>query len=386
MTARAHWQPGGADGAARTGTLTTGHGAVRTPAFMPVGTQATVKGLTPGELGELGVEILLANAYHLHLRPGSELIRRLGGLHRFMGWDGPILTDSGGYQVFSLAKLRKIDADGVTFRSHLDGSTHRFTPESVMRLERDLGADIVMAFDDCAPYPCEELDARAAADRTARWAERCLATHRSLVETDPPGHPQFLYGIVQGSVYPRLRRESARRIAGLDFDGVAFGGLSVGESKELMVEMLEITVAEIPDRKPRYLMGVGFPEDVVAAIARGVDLFDCVAPTRHGRTGAAFTAAGRVNVENARFAEDDRPLDPECGCRVCATWSRAYIRHLFKAREMLGPRLLSHHNVAFLVRLVDTARRAIHEDRFRSWADAWTERYLAEPTEAPWTS
>lgn len=386
MTARAHWQPGVADGAARTGTLTTGHGAVRTPAFMPVGTQATVKGLTPGELGELGVEILLANAYHLHLRPGSELIRRLGGLHRFMGWDGPILTDSGGYQVFSLAKLRKIDADGVTFRSHLDGSTHRFTPESVMRLERDLGADIVMAFDDCAPYPCEELDARAAADRTARWAERCLATHRSLVETDPPGHPQFLYGIVQGSVYPRLRRESARRIAGLDFDGVAFGGLSVGESKELMVEMLEITVAEIPDRKPRYLMGVGFPEDVVAAIARGVDLFDCVAPTRHGRTGAAFTADGRVNVENARFAEDDRPLDPECGCRVCATWSRAYIRHLFKAREMLGPRLLSHHNVAFLVRLVDTARRAIHEDRFRSWADAWTERYLAEPTEAPWTS
>ncbi|HKY60065.1 MAG TPA: tRNA guanosine(34) transglycosylase Tgt [Gemmatimonadota bacterium] len=381
-----HWRPSAGDGAARTGVLDTDHGRVRTPAFMPVGTQATVKGLTPEELRELGVEIVLANAYHLHLRPGARVVRALGGLHRFMGWDGPILTDSGGYQVFSLAELREIDADGVTFRSHLDGSTHRFTPESVMRLQRDLGADVVMAFDDCAPYPCTESEAGAAADRTARWAERCLAVHRSLADADPPGHRRFLYGIVQGSVYPRLRRESARRIAGLGFDGVAIGGLSVGEEKPRMMEMLEVAVPEIPAGPPRYLMGVGFPEDVVAAIARGIDLFDCVAPTRHGRTGAAFTADGRVNVENRRFAEDERPLDPDCPCRVCATWSRAYIRHLFKAREMLGPRLLSHHNVAFLVRLVDAARRAIEEGRFERWAGAWTERYTAAATEASWTS
>ena len=381
-----HWRPGATDGAARTGVLATGHGTVRTPAFMPVGTQATVKALTPQDLRELGVEILLANAYHLHLRPGAGVVRGQGGLHRFMGWDGPILTDSGGYQVFSLAALREIDADGVTFRSHLDGSSHRFTPESVMRLERDLGADIVMAFDDCAPYPCSEIDAESAADRTARWAERCLAAHRSLADLDPPGHRQYLYGIVQGSVFSRLRRESARRIAGLGFDGVAIGGLSVGEQKPRMMEMLEITVPEIPADAPRYLMGVGFPEDVVAAIGRGIDLFDCVAPTRHGRTGAAFTAGGRINVENSRFAEDERPLDLECGCRVCATWSRAYIRHLFKAREMLGPRLLSHHNVAFLVQVVDAARRAIEEGRFERWADAWTGRYLAAATEASWTS
>jgi queuine tRNA-ribosyltransferase len=381
-----HWRRGAADGAARTGVLATDHGPVRTPAFMPVGTQGTVKGLTPQDLRELGVEILLANAYHLHLRPGGALVRGQGGLHRFMGWDGPILTDSGGYQVFSLAALREIDADGVTFRSHLDGSTHRFTPESVMRLERDLGADVVMAFDDCAPYPCSEIDAGSAADRTARWAERCLAAHRSLADLDPPVHRQYLYGIVQGSVFPGLRRESARRIAGLGFDGVAIGGLSVGEEKPLMMEMLEIAVPEIPAALPRYLMGVGFPEDVVAAIARGVDLFDCVAPTRHGRTGAAFTADGRINVENARFAEDERPLDPECGCRVCATWSRAYIRHLFKAREMLGPRLLSHHNVAFLVQIVDAARRAIEDGRFELWADAWAGRYLARTTEASWIS
>ncbi len=374
------------DGAARTGVLTTDHGEVRTPAFMPVGTQATVKALAPEDLAELGVEILLANTYHLHLRPGADVIRRLGGLHRFMAWGGPILTDSGGYQVFSLAELREIDPDGVTFRSHLDGSTHRFTPEGVMRLQRDLGADIVMAFDDCAPYPCVEGEARAAVERTARWAERCLAEHRSLHAADPAEHRQSLYGIVQGSVYPRLRLESARQLGALGFDGYAIGGLSVGEEKPRMYEMLEVTAPEIPPQRPRYLMGVGFPEDVLAAVARGVDLFDCVAPTRHGRTGAAFTADGRVNVENRRFAEDDRPLDAECACRVCATWSRAYIRHLFKAREMLGPRLLSHHNVAFLVQLMDDARRAIRECRFESWADAWTERYLAEATEAPWTS
>ncbi|MGH7566535.1 MAG: tRNA guanosine(34) transglycosylase Tgt [Gemmatimonadota bacterium] len=370
-----HWIPSATNGAARAGTLTTDHGDVPTPAFMPVGTQATVKGLTPGDLAELGVGIVLANAYHLHLRPGSEVVRRLGGLHCFMGWDGPILTDSGGFQVYSLARLAEIDEDGVTFRSHLDGSLHRFTPERVMEIEAALGADIVMAFDDCAPYPCEEPAARAAMERTARWAERSAAAHEEIQAQRPWPWRQRLYGIVQGSVYPELRRESARRLAELDLPGYAIGGLSVGEAKPLMVEMLEITVPEMPADRPRYLMGVGFPEDVVAAIARGVDLFDCVAPTRQGRTGAAFTRDGRVNVENARFAEDDRPLDPECGCAVCATWSRAYMRHLFKSGEMLGPRLLSHHNVAFLTDLVAEARAATLAGELEGWSARWIDRY-----------
>jgi queuine tRNA-ribosyltransferase len=374
-----HWTPNATDGAARAGTLSTDHGDLPTPAFMPVGTQATVKGLTPGELADLGVGIVLANAYHLHLRPGSGVVQRLGGLHAFMGWDGPILTDSGGFQVFSLARLAEIDEDGVTFRSHLDGSLHRFAPERVMEIEAALGADVVMAFDDCAPYPCAEPAARAAMERTARWAERCAAAHARIQAEHPWPWRQRLYGIVQGSVYPGLRRESVQRLAELDLPGYAIGGLSVGEEKPLMLEMLEVTVPEMPPERPRYLMGVGFPEDVVAAIVRGVDLFDCVAPTRHGRTGAAFTRDGRVNVENARFAEDDRPLDPECGCAVCATWSRAYLRHLFKSGEMLGPRLLSHHNVAFLTDLVAESRTAIEAGELERWAARWTDRYARTP-------
>jgi queuine tRNA-ribosyltransferase len=374
-----HWTQSVRDGAARAGSLSTDHGVIPTPAFMPVGTQATVKGLTPGDLEELGVGIVLANAYHLHLRPGAELVRRLGGLHAFMGWNGPILTDSGGFQVFSLARLAEIDEEGVTFRSHLDGSLHRFTPERVMEIESALGADIVMAFDDCAAYPCGQAEARAAMERTARWAVRCAAAHRTIQAGHPWPWRQRLYGIVQGSVYPELRRESARRLAELDLPGYAIGGLSVGEEKPLMVEMLEITIPEMPAEKPRYLMGVGFPEDVVAAIARGVDLFDCVAPTRQGRTGAAFTRDGRVNVENARFAEDDRPLDAECSCAVCARWSRAYLRHLFKSGEMLGPRLLSHHNVAFLTDLVSEARAAIEAGDFEVWSARWTDRYVCTP-------
>lgn len=382
-----HWERLAEDGAARTGTLQTDHGAVRTPAFMPVATQATVKGLTPDDLCAVGVEIVLANAYHLHLRPGAGTIRRLGGLHGFMGWNGPILTDSGGFQVFSLAALRQIDDDGVTFRSHLDGSVHCFTPESVMRLETDLGADILMVLDECAPYPVSEAEARVAADRTSRWAGRCRAARAAIAAVSEESHRRFLYGIVQGSVYPTLRRDSARSLAGLDFDGYAIGGLSVGEEKPLMYDMVEIAVAEIPAGRPRYLMGVGFPEDIVAAIARGVDLFDCVAPTRQGRTGAAFTRAGRLNIGNARFREDDRPLDPECGCAVCATWTRAYLRHLFKAREMLGPRLLSHHNLAFLIDLVDEARTAVAGGDFAAWAARWTDRYLAtSPVEATCTT
>jgi len=374
-----HWTPDARDGAARSGRLSTDHGDLPTPAFMPVGTQATVKGLTPGDLAELGVGIVLANAYHLHLRPGSEVVRRLGGLHSFMGWEGPILTDSGGFQVFSLAHLAAIDEDGVTFRSHLDGSLHRFTPERVMEIEAALGADIVMAFDDCAAFPCEKSPARAAMERTARWAERCAVAHARIQAEEPWPWRQRLYGIVQGSVYPELRRESARRLAELDLPGYAIGGLSVGEGKPLMLETLEVTVPEMPADRPRHLMGVGFPEDVVAAIARGVDLFDCVAPTRQGRTGAAFTRDGRVNVENAGFTEDDRPLDPECTCAVCTTWSRAYVRHLFKSREMLGPRLLSHHNVAFLIDLVSEARAAVEERRFEAWATRWTDRYTQTP-------
>ncbi|HET6616371.1 MAG TPA: tRNA guanosine(34) transglycosylase Tgt [Gemmatimonadota bacterium] len=367
------------DGPARVGTLSTDHGDVPTPAFMPVGTQATVKGLDPRELHELGVGMVLANAYHLHLRPGSDVVRRLGGLHAFMGWDGPILTDSGGFQVFSLAALAAIDEDGVTFRSHLDGSLHRFTPERVMEIEAALGADIVMAFDDCAPYPSEVPAARAAMERTARWAERCAAAHARIQAEEPWPWRQRLYGIVQGSVYPELRRESALRLAELDLPGYAIGGLSVGEERPLMLGTLEITVPEMPRDRPRYLMGVGFPEDVIGAIARGVDLFDCVAPTRQGRTGAAFTRDGRVNVENARFAEDDRPLDPECGCAVCAKWSRGYIRHLFRSREMLGPRLLSHHNIAFLTELVASARAAIEAGGLESWAARWIDRYTRIP-------
>jgi queuine tRNA-ribosyltransferase len=281
--------------------------------------------------------------------------------------------------VFSLANLAAIDEDGVTFRSHLDGSLHRFTPERVMEIEAALGADIVMAFDDCAPYPCEVTAARAAMERTARWAERCAASHARIQAERPWSWRQRLYGIVQGSVYPEIRRESARRLAELDLPGYAIGGLSVGEEKALMLEMLEVTVPEMPAARPRYLMGVGFPEDVVAAIARGVDLFDCVAPTRQGRTGAAFTRDGRVNVENARFAEDDLPLDPECGCAVCATWSRAYIRHLFRSREMLGPRLLSHHNVAFLTDLVAEARGAVETGDLDGWSARWIDRYTRTP-------
>ncbi len=372
-----HWEWQAGDGAARAGALSTGHGAVATPAFMPVGTLASVKGLEPRDLRELRVEIVLANAYHLALRPGEGTVRRLGGLHAFMGWDGPVLTDSGGFQVFSLATLRAIDEEGVTFRSHLDGSTHRFTPERVMEIEAALGADVVMAFDDCAPYPCGEDEARAAADRTARWAERSRDAMADIAAREPWSWRQHLYGIVQGSVHAELRRESARRIADLGFDGHAIGGLSVGEPKPLMREMLDVTVAELPADRPRYLMGVGFPEDVVAAIIRGVDLFDCVAPTRHGRTGSAFTRDGRINVENARFTDDDAPIDSDCGCRVCRTWSRAYIRHLFRSREMLGPRVLSYHNVAFLVDLVAQARAAIRRGEIASWASGWTDRYLA---------
>lgn len=357
-----------AGSAARTGVLTTPHGRLHTPAFMPVGTQATVKTLSPDELRELGAECILSNTYHLHLRPGSGLISRLGGLHGFMGWDRAILTDSGGFQVFSLAHLRKITEDGVYFRSHLDGSEHFFSPESVMRIEEELGADIVMAFDECAPYPSEREYVVQAMERTHRWAERCLEAHGRS--------DQALFGIVQGGVYPDLRRESATFLANLGFAGYGIGGLSVGEPKDVMYSVLEETVRAMPDDKPRYLMGVGSPEDLFECVARGVDMFDCVLPTRIARNGALFTREGRLNIRNARYIEDSGPVEEGCRCYTCRHFSRAYLRHLIKADEVLGLRLTTIHNLHFLLQLAREIRGAIAEGTFPSLLSRFREHYM----------
>ncbi len=360
--------------AARTGVLNTPHGQLHTPAFMPVGTQATVKTLSPDELRELGAECILSNSYHLHLRPGSPLISRLGGLHGFMGWDRAILTDSGGFQVFSLAHLRKITEDGVRFRSHLDGSEHFFSPESVMRIEEELGADIIMAFDECAAYPSEREYVVQAMERTHRWAERCLAAHGRK--------DQALFGIVQGGVYPDLRQESARFLASLDFEGYGIGGLSVGEPKELMYSVLQETVQAMPDGKPRYLMGVGSPEDLFEGMARGVDMFDCVLPTRIARNGALFTHEGRLNIRNARYAEDPGPVEEGCGCYSCRHFSRAYLRHLIKTDELLGLRLTTIHNLHFLLQLAREIREAIAAGSFPALLAQFRERYTPVDEEA----
>ena len=378
-------------GRARAGAFTTPHGVVETPAFMAVGTLATVKALDPAELRALGAQMILANAYHLHLRPGDELVRDLGGLHRFMAWDGPILTDSGGFQVFSLETLRAISEDGVEFRSHLDGSRRLFTPESVVRIERNLGADVIMQFDHVVPGQSEAPLAREAMERSARWLARCLAEFGRLQavggepwavgdDLQPTAHrpppTQALFPIVQGGIHAALREESARRIVDLhEWPGYGIGGLSVGEAKPDMYAMLEVTDAALPPDRPRYLMGVGFPEDLVEGVRRGVDLFDCVAPTRMGRNGAAFTADGRVNIKRTEFRRDPRPLDPECGCAACARFSRAYVRHLFTSDEMLGARLLSLHNVHFLVALMRAARDAIRRGTFDAWSASWLDRY-----------
>ena len=384
-------------GRARAGAFVTPHGVVETPAFMAVGTLATVKALDPAELRALGAQMILANAYHLHLRPGDELVRDLGGLHRFMAWDGPILTDSGGFQVFSLENLRSITEDGVEFRSHLDGSRRVFTPEVVMRIERNLGADVIMQFDHVVPGQSEAPLAREAMERSARWLARCLAEFErlgggsgSVSEPPPSALPlavppptQALFPIVQGGIHAELRAESARRIRALrDWTGYGIGGLSVGEAKPDMYAMLEVTDAALPTDRPRYLMGVGFPEDLVEGVRRGVDLFDCVAPTRMGRNGAAFTPDGRVNIKRTEFRRDPRPLDPECGCAACARFSRAYVRHLFTSDEMLGARLLSLHNVHFLVALMRSARDAIRAGTFDAWSAAWLDRYHAHAAPA----
>ena len=363
-------------GRARTGRFTTPHGDVETPAFMPVGTQATVKSLDPDDLRTLGASMILANAYHLHLRPSDELIRELGGIHRFMGWDRPILTDSGGFQVFSLESLRTVSEEGVAFRSHLDGSARTFTPEGVMRIERNIGADVVMQFDHVIPGQSEATAARDASERSLRWLARASDAFEALGREE--SYPdQALFPIVQGGIHADLRRDAARAIESLgDWRGIAIGGLSVGEAKPDMYAMLEVCDATIRDDRPRYLMGVGFPEDLVEGVRRGVDLFDCVAPTRMGRTGAVFTRDGRVNIKRAEFRRDPRPLDAECACTVCARFSRAYLRHLFTSEELLGLRLLSLHNVHFLVALMRDARTAIRTGAFDGWSHDWLARYL----------
>jgi queuine tRNA-ribosyltransferase len=339
------------DGDARAGRLTTAHGELETPVFMPVGTRATVKAVDPRELEQLGAQIILGNTYHLHFRPGAELIGELGGLHRFMGWERPILTDSGGFQVFSLAQTRKIDAHGVTFRSVYDGTEARFTPELAMAVQAELGSDIAMAFDECAPAGAPRSDLEHAVERTSRWAERCVAAPR------PAG--QLRFGIVQGGTDLELRSRSAGQLTALPFDGYAIGGLSVGEERELMFDVTASSAALLPVARPRYFMGIGDPEGILRVIAAGIDMFDCVLPTRLGRTGSATTWEGRLNLRNARFARDPRPLDEDCPCPACTRFSRAYIRHLINQQELLGLRLLSLHNLRFLLDLTAGARAAI---------------------------
>lgn len=355
------------DTKARVGKLHTPHGIIETPIFMPVGTQATVKSLSPEELEDLGAQIILSNTYHLYLRPGHDLVQEAGGLHKFMNWDKPILTDSGGFQVFSLGDFRTIKEEGVEFRSHLDGSKHLFTPEKVIEIENALGADIIMAFDECAPYPCSFEYAKDSLERTTRWAERCKKAHQR--------EDQALFGIIQGGMYRELREQSAREIISLDFPGYGIGGLSVGEPKELMYEMLDYTVPLIPKDKPRYLMGVGAPDNVVEGIMRGVDMFDCVLPTRIARNGTVMSKRGKIVIRNAKYARDFRPLDSECSCYTCHNYSRAYIRHLLKADEILGLRLTSIHNLHFLLTLVKEIREAILEDRFLEFKEEFYEHY-----------
>jgi len=358
-------------GSARAGVFFTPHGPVETPAFMPVGTLATVKALDPDDLVQMGASMILANAYHLHLRPGDDVVREMGGLHRFMRWDRPILTDSGGFQVFSLAQLRTLNEDGVEFQSHIDGSRRFFTPELVMQIERNLGADVIMQFDHVIPGQSDEATARDASERSIRWLARCLAEVKRLEIAQ-----QALFPIVQGGIHAHLRREAADAIRSMhDWPGFGIGGLSVGEEKGAMYEMLEVVDEALPRTRPRYLMGVGFPEDLIEGIRRGVDLFDCVAPTRMGRNGSAFTRDGRLNIKRTEFRTDPRPLDPECDCSACTRFTRAYIRHLFVSDEILGLRLLSLHNVHFLLSLARHARQAIRNGDLDSWSRGWLARH-----------
>ncbi|MDX1378184.1 MAG: tRNA guanosine(34) transglycosylase Tgt [Anaerolineales bacterium] len=342
---------------ARTGIFSTPHGNLVTPVFAPVGTQATVKTLTPEHLQDINASLVLSNTYHLYLRPGDDIVAEMGGLHRFMRWPNPMLTDSGGFQVFSLAQTREIDDDGVTFKSHIDGSTHRFTPERAVRIQENLGADIIMAFDECSD-PGDAAYSRVAMERTHRWAVRCLKAKRRA--------DQALFGIVQGGVQADLRADSARFIASLDMPGIAIGGLSVGETKQEMHDMLDVVTPQLPENKPRYLMGVGTPEDLINGVARGIDIFDCVLPTRLARHHSAFSSEGRLNLMNATFARDERPIDETCDCYTCKTFSRAYIRHLIVAKELLAGTLISIHNLRSLIRLMEQIRVYIADGSFES--------------------
>jgi queuine tRNA-ribosyltransferase len=353
--------------AGRLGQLETLHGIIKTPVFMPVGTQGTVKTMTPEELHQMGAKIILSNTYHLYLRPGHELIEEAGGLHKFMNWDGSILTDSGGFQIFSLAALRKITDDGAVFRSHIDGSEHFFSPEKAIQVQRALGSDIVMALDECAPYPVTFDYTAEAVERTTRWAARCAAV--------PLKEGQNLFGIVQGGVFPELRQRSAGQITQLDLPGYAIGGLSVGEPKELMYDMLEHTIPLLPTDRPRYLMGVGSPDCLFEGVARGVDMFDCVLPTRIARNGTVFTSRGRLVVRNAKYKRDFGPMDEDCTCYACRNFSRAYIRHLINTGEILGLRLTTIHNLHFLMELMEDIREAIFQDRFLELKGDFFSRY-----------
>ena len=364
--------------AGRCGLLTLPHAAVETPVFMPVGTQATVKAMTPNDLAEIGFGLILGNTYHLHLRPGEKLIASAGGLHRFSGWNGAMLTDSGGFQVFSLKGLRRIGADGVQFQSHIDGSRHEFNAESVMQIERDLGADIIMAFDDCAPYPCTYEYAREAMERTHRWAERCRIAYNDAGRLATGGWHQALFGIVQGSVHRDLREESARTLAAMDLPGYAVGGLAVGEDPLQRNDSISWATDLLPKEKPRYLMGVGTPEDILNAVQRGIDMFDCVLPTRNARNGQLFTSQGAINIFNAKHTEDFTPIDPICGCEVCRRHTRAYLRHLFKAKEILGARLATYHNLYFYHNLMREIRAAIRGGTFRAYREQFLEQYRAQ--------
>ena len=370
------------DGAARRGQITTPHGAAQTPLFMPVATQATVKGLSFDEVRALGAEQVLSNAYHLYLRPGVARVRDAGGIHRFMGWHGPVLTDSGGYQAFSMGALRRVTDDGIAFQSHIDGSRHFFTPQSAIAHQQGIGADIIMCFDQCV-FSAGDPDAvRAAMERTHRWAQICYETHAAAPNVAAPNNAapnvatrRALFGIVQGGIIPELRAESARFITAIPFDGYAIGGLAVGETKAEMHAVTAQVCAALPAAKPRYLMGVGAPEDLVNSVALGVDMFDCVLPTRVARNGALFTPAGRINIANRRYADQDAPLDAACDCYACQNYTAAYLRHLFKAREMLGPRLASIHNLRFIQRLMSEMRDAIAQARFAQFRADFLTRY-----------
>ena len=370
------------DGAARAGRWQLPHGAVETPCFMPVGTYGSVRALSPADLEAIGAHLILGNTYHLHLRPGEDVITNLGGLHRFMGWPRPILTDSGGFQVFSLEGLRKVDEDGVTFRSHVDGSERFLSPERATRIQWTLGPDVAMAFDHVIPGQSGHAEAKDAMERTRRWLARCRDTHLELSGGSDGALRQTLVPIIQGGIHADLRREALRGIlAAGDWRALAVGGLSVGEPKDRMQAVLEDLQTVLPRGLPRYLMGVGFPEDVVAAIALGMDLADCVAPTRMGRNGTAFTDLGPLNIRNAQFRDDVRPLDADCDCEACRTFSRGYLRHLFAAGELLGLRLMSLHNVRYLIRLAGRAREEICAGTFAAWSRDWQRRYTSRERE-----